>query len=89
MAPPPDKGDSAFRCAVTITKVTGERSLKCLGTRIVPADPARSLLLLKPTAAVPHKGGQRFDVDSEYKVLSILRRNRVPRADPRITKPWW
>ncbi|PYJ86820.1 MAG: S-layer protein [Verrucomicrobia bacterium] len=42
-----------------------------LGRRIVPADPGRSLLLLKPTTAVPHKGGKRFDVDSlEYKVLS-------------------
>jgi len=42
-----------------------------LGRRIVPADPARSLFLLKPTAAVPHKGGQRFAVDSlEYQILS-------------------
>src|SRR6266704_2992995 len=31
-----------------------------LGRRIVPADPARSLFLLKPTTVVPHKGGQRF-----------------------------
>jgi hypothetical protein len=29
------------------------------------------LLLLKPTATVPHKGGKRLDVDSlEYKILS-------------------
>ncbi len=42
-----------------------------LGRRIVPSDPGRSLLLLKPTGAVPHKGGKRFDVESlEYKVLS-------------------
>src|ERR1044071_4193237 len=42
-----------------------------LGRRIVPSDPARSLLLLKPTATVPHKGGPRFEVDSlEYKILS-------------------
>ena len=42
-----------------------------LGRRIVLADPARSLLLLKPTGAVPHKGGTRFDVGSlEYKILS-------------------
>src|SRR5262249_7259904 len=32
-----------------------------LGRRIVPEDPGRSLLLLKPTGAVPHKGGPRFD----------------------------
>jgi hypothetical protein len=34
------------------------------GRRITPADPARSLLLLKPTNAVPHKGGEKFKVDS-------------------------
>src|SRR6266511_2119146 len=33
-----------------------------LGRRIIPADPGRSLLLLKPTTAVPHKGGKRFEV---------------------------
>jgi hypothetical protein len=42
-----------------------------LGRRIVPSDPGRSLMLLKPTGAVPHKGGKRFEVDSlDYKVLS-------------------
>ncbi len=42
-----------------------------LGRRINPADPGRSLLLTKPTTAVPHKGGKRFEVDSiDYRVLS-------------------
>ncbi len=42
-----------------------------LGRRIVPTDPGRSLMLLKPTGAVPHKGGKRFEVDSlDYRVLS-------------------
>ena len=42
-----------------------------LGRRINPADPGRSLLLLKATAAVPHKGGKRFEVDSrEYEIIS-------------------
>lgn len=41
------------------------------GRRIVPSDPGRSLLLTKPTAAVPHKGGLRFRVHSlEYRVLA-------------------
>src|ERR1041385_3340712 len=41
------------------------------GRRIIPSDPGRSLLLLKPTATVPHKGGKRFDVDSvDYRILS-------------------
>src|SRR5438105_13144659 len=35
-----------------------------LGRRIIPADPGRSLLLLKPTATIPHKGGKRFEADS-------------------------
>src|SRR2546425_2145323 len=39
------------------------------GRRIIPADPGRSLLLLKPTGAVPHKGGKPFDDDSlAYKI---------------------
>lgn len=42
-----------------------------LGRRIVPSDPGRSLLLLKATGTVPHKGGKRFDVDSlEYEILA-------------------
>ncbi len=39
--------------------------------RVVLSDPGRSLVLLKPTGAVPHKGGVRFEVDSpEYAVLA-------------------
>ena len=34
------------------------------GRRITPADPARSLLAIKPTNAVPHKGGERFSLRS-------------------------
>ena len=35
--------------------------------RSCSSDPGRSLLLTKPTGAMPHKGGVRFDVDSpEY-----------------------
>src|SRR6187399_3178557 len=42
-----------------------------LGRRVLSADPGRSLLLLKPTTTVPHKGGKRFEVDSqEYRVLA-------------------
>ena len=44
---------------------------RALGRRIVPSDPGRSLMLLKPTRAVPHKGGKRFEVGSiDYQVLS-------------------
>src|ERR1041385_3489249 len=61
-----------------------------LGRRIVPSDPGRSLMLLKPTAAVPHKGGKRFDVDSlDYRVLSgwIAAGAPGPKSDdPRIAR---
>jgi hypothetical protein len=61
-----------------------------LGRRIVLADPARSLLLLKPTGAVPHKGGTKFEVGSlEYKILSewIAAGTPPPKAaDARITR---
>jgi Protein of unknown function (DUF1553)/Protein of unknown function (DUF1549) len=60
------------------------------GRRIVPSDPGRSLILLKPTGAVPHKGGLRFVVDSrEYRVLAewIAAGQPAPSADdPRITR---
>ncbi len=40
------------------------------GRRILPGDPARSLLLLKATLGAPHGGGRRFPVDSsEYRTL--------------------
>ena len=41
------------------------------GRRIELADPAQSLVLTKPTGALPHKGGLRFDTDSiDYRVIS-------------------
>jgi hypothetical protein len=60
------------------------------GRRLVPSDPGRSLLLMKPTTAVPHKGGHRFDVDApDYKILSewIAAGTPPPRKeDPRIQR---
>ena len=41
------------------------------GRRIELSDPGRSLLIAKPTGALPHKGGLKLDVDSRnYQVLS-------------------
>ncbi len=58
------------------------------GRRIEPSDPGRSLILLKPTMTVPHKGGLRFDTDSPaYEILSQwIAEGAVPPADsdPRI-----
>src|ERR1700748_2007007 len=36
------------------------------GRRFNRADPGRSLMLAKPTQQVPHGGGLRFDIKSDY-----------------------
>ena len=60
------------------------------GRRIEIADPGKSLLLAKPTGALPHKGGIRFDIDSQdYKILSewIAQGAIGPQpTDPRLTR---
>jgi len=60
-----------------------------LGRRVDPEEPARSLMLLKPTMAVPHGGGKRFTTDSlEYKILSGWIAQGTPRPrddDPQVT----
>ncbi|MCA9012975.1 MAG: DUF1549 domain-containing protein, partial [Planctomycetaceae bacterium] len=41
------------------------------GRRVEPAEPASSLMLTKPSMAVPHKGGLRLKTDSwQYRILS-------------------
>ncbi|MCS1406931.1 MAG: hypothetical protein M2R45_00087 [Verrucomicrobia subdivision 3 bacterium] len=61
-----------------------------LGRRIIPQDPGRSLLLTKPTGAIPHKGGKRFEIDShEYRVISQWIANGFPspqETDTRIER---
>ena len=63
---------------------------QALGRRVIPSDPGRSLLLLKPTSAVPHKGGKRFEVGSiDYQVLSQWIADGAPAPapnDPRLQK---
>jgi len=57
------------------------------GRRFNRADPARSLMLLKPTAQVPHGGGMRFDLGSQYyrTILAWLSEG-VPYGDPKPAK---
>lgn len=61
-----------------------------LGRRINKLEPAKSLMLLKPTMALGHGGGKRLSADSlEYKVLSewIAGGLAAPaESDARITK---
>src|SRR5262249_23011287 len=58
--------------------------------RVVLSDPGRSLVLTKPSGAVPHKGGLRFTTDSaEYAVLSEWIAAGAPAPsddDPRLTR---
>ena len=60
------------------------------GRRVIPNDPGRSLLLTKPTGAVPHKGGVRFEEGTlEYRVISewIAAGHPAPADDgPRIRR---
>jgi len=59
------------------------------GRRIELSDPGSSLILTKPTAALKHKGGKRFDVDSEeYRILTDWIAAGCPgpkREDPTLT----
>ncbi len=63
---------------------------QALGRRIDRQEPSKSLMLRKPTTAVPHGGGLRIDVDSDdYRMLAdwIASGAPGPRADePRIQR---
>jgi Protein of unknown function (DUF1553)/Protein of unknown function (DUF1549) len=58
------------------------------GRRIVPSDPERSILLLKPTLALEHAGGERFKHNSpEYTIIKRWLEDGAPapgRADPSV-----
>ena len=60
------------------------------GRRIVPADPSRSLLLLKPLMRVPHGGGMRLERDTDaYRTLVQWLQQGAPGpnpADPAVTQ---
>ena len=61
-----------------------------LSRRLNLSEPGHSLLLLKPTGTVPHKGGTRFETNSiEYKILSEWIAGGAPGpkdSDMRITR---
>ena len=60
-----------------------------LGRRVSLSEPSHSLMLLKPTFAVPHGGGKRFSTDSlEYRVIAEWIAAGAPRpldSDPTVT----
>ncbi len=63
---------------------------QALARRTEMMEPARSLILLKPTLTIPHGGGRRFPVDSpEFKVLAGWIAQAMPAptdSDARVTK---
>ena len=67
-------GQNGFRVSLRGYDDDGDHTILTRGAmnrRITLADPARSLLLLKSTATIPHKGGERFKTGSfEYRVLA-------------------
>ena len=86
-------GQNGFRVSLRGYDDDGDHTILTRGAmnrRITLADPARSLLLLKSTATIPHKGGERFKTGSfEYRVLAewIAAGAPGPRPDdPRITR---
>jgi hypothetical protein len=60
------------------------------GRRVDLADPGRSLVLAKPSGAIPHKGGVRFATDTrEYRILAewIAAGGAPPSEDdPRVVR---
>jgi hypothetical protein len=63
---------------------------QALARRTEVMEPARSLILLKPTLTIPHGGGRRFPVDSpEFKVIAGWLAQAMPApkdSDARVTK---
>jgi len=71
---------SAYDSAADYLSITRD----ALGRRIETGDPLHSLLLTKPTAAMPHKGGRRLDPRSDdYRILAewIAAGAEGPRAE--------
>ncbi|MBZ5563011.1 MAG: DUF1553 domain-containing protein [Acidobacteriia bacterium] len=62
---------------------------QALARRTERLEPAKSLILLKPTLTIPHGGGRRFPVGSlEYQIMSGWIADGMPApqaSDPRVT----
>jgi WD40 repeat protein len=80
------EGQNGFRLTVfSFDPLTDHREItqEARGRRVFPASPDESLLLLKPTNAVPHEGGERIEKNSEaYRTIAQwIRGGMVYRAD--------
>ena len=57
------------------------------GRRVEMSDPGSSLFLMKPSGALAHKGGKRFEVDSEdYRILAAWIAAGCPAPTPEDVK---
>ncbi|HEY6391914.1 MAG TPA: DUF1553 domain-containing protein [Bryobacteraceae bacterium] len=57
---------------------------QAVGRRVSLAEPSASLMLLKPTFAIPHGGGKRFSKESlEYRILSEWIAAGAPAPNPK------
>ncbi|MFO0948368.1 MAG: DUF1553 domain-containing protein [Planctomycetota bacterium] len=86
-------GKKGFRLSLRGYDAEGDYNVltrQARGRRILTHDPGRSLILTKPTAAIQHGGGKRFDVGSlDYNVIAewIAAGAEGPKPDdPRVTK---
>lgn len=86
-------GKKGFRLSLRGYDAEGDYNVltrQANGRRILTNDPGRSLILTKPTAAIPHGGGKRFDVDSvDYHVIAqwIAMGAEGPKPeDPRVER---
>jgi hypothetical protein len=84
-------GKAGFRLSLRGYDDDGDHSVltrHALGRRINLEDPGRSLLLLKPSGAVPHKGGVKFEPgEAPYQLLAEWIATGAPgprKEDPRI-----
>ena len=80
------EGQNGFRLTVfSFDPLSDHREItqEARGRRIFPASPEESLLLLKPTLAVPHEGGERIEKNSAaYRTIAQwIRGGMVYRAD--------
>lgn len=67
-------GKGGFRLSLNGYNPKGDHftiTQQSLGRRVEISDPGRSLILTKPTGALPHKGGLKLQTDSiEYQILA-------------------
>ena len=64
-------------------QVLSPEALPPIAPRVNLQEPEQSLLLLKPTASLPHEGGQRFSTDTaDYETILDWVRAGAPYGDP-------